>query len=128
MDIIRKKMALTAIIIFLLFTATGNVLVQAQQDFIPLEPIPGVTDQTDPGKFFSGVFKFGITIASFLAIIMIMIGGLQYMSTDKISGKEEGRDRITQAIMGIILILLSVIILEVINPDILNLDLFRSFK
>lgn len=124
MDISRKKMALIVVIIFLLFAATGNVL--AQQDFVPLEAIPGITDQTDPGTFFNNIFKIGITIASFLAIIMIMIGGLQYMSTDKINDKEEGKDRITQAILGIILILLSVIILEIINPDILNLNLFRS--
>lgn len=126
MDISRKKMTLTIVIIFLLFAVAGNVL--AQQDFVPLQPIPGITDQTDPGKFFNGIFKIGITIASFLAIIMIMIGGIQYMSTDKINEKEEGKDRITKAIMGIILILLSVIILEIINPDILNLDLFRNAK
>ena len=53
-----------------------------------------------------------------------MIGGLQYMSTDKISGKEDGKDKITQALLGVILILLSVVILEIINPDILQFDLF----
>lgn len=98
------------------------------QNFVPLQKITNLTDQTDPASFFSAIFKLGITIAAFLAVIMIMIGGLQYMSTDKISGKEDGKDRITKAILGIILILLSVIILEIINPDILNFNLFKPNK
>ena len=102
-----------------------SILLAETHAFVPLQEIPNFTDKTDPASFFSAIFTLGITIATFLAVIMIMIGGLQYMSTDKISGKEDGKEKITQAILGIILILLSVIILEIINPNILDFNLFN---
>ncbi|MFQ5661885.1 MAG: hypothetical protein ACE5F2_01375 [Candidatus Paceibacteria bacterium] len=92
-------------------------------EFVPLEPIPGVIDAEtakDPSKFFNGLFTFGIAIAGFLAVVMIAVGGIQYMSTDAVSGKGEGRERITYALMGLLLILFSWILLKTINPDILN--------
>ena len=66
---------------------------EARSDFTPLNPIKGVTDRDaaeSPSKFFNGMFTFGISIAAFLAVLMIAIGGIQYMSTDAASGKSEG--------------------------------------
>ena len=123
MNNIKTKTVYALGIVFVFFVTAG--IVWAENGFIALEPIPGVTDAENPGDFFNSIFRFGITIASFLAVMRIMIGGITYMSTDKIGGKESGKDMITQAILGILLILISVIMLEVINPDILNLNLFR---
>jgi hypothetical protein len=98
-------------------------------EFVPLAPILWVTDAEtakDTSAFFSGAFKLGITIAGFLAVIMIAVGGLQYMSTDTIGGKGEGRERITYAIMGLLLILFAWILLSTINPDIVSLRLFSN--
>lgn len=121
---VNFKKIILAIYTFMLLAPYS--LLAETHTFVPLQEIPNLTDKTnDPAAFFSSIFTLGITIAAFLAVIMIMIGGLQYMSTDKISGKEDGKDRITQAILGIILILLSVIILEIINPDILKFSLFN---
>ena len=78
----------------------------------------------DPSIFFNGLFKFGIIIAGFLAVVMIAFGGIQYMSTDAIHGKSEGRERITYALMGLLLVLFSWILLNTINPDILSFNLF----
>ena len=123
MNNIKTKIVYVLGTVFVFLVTAG--IVWAENGFVALEPIPGVTNAKNPGEFFNGIFKFGITIASFLAVIMIMIGGIIYMSTDKIGGKESGKDMINQAILGILLILISVIMLEVINPDILNLNLFR---
>ena len=102
-----------------------NARREARSDFTALSPIPGVTDEAaakDPSKFFNGMFMFGISIAAFLAVLMIAIGGIQYMSTDAVSGKTEGRERITYAIMGLLLVLFSWILLRQINPEILNFN------
>ena len=56
--------------------------------------------------------------------MMIAFGGIQYMSTDAIHGKSEGRERITYALMGLLLVLFSWILLNTINPDILSFNLF----
>ena len=98
-------------------------------EFVPLQEIPGVIDvetAKSPSKFFNGLFKFGIIIAGFLTVVMIAVGGIQYMSTDAIHGKSEGRERITYALMGLLLILFSWILLNTINPDILNFDIFNE--
>lgn len=96
--------------------------------FVPLQEIPKVIDKStadNPSLFFNAMFNFGIIIAGFLAVIMIAIGGIQYMSTDAIHGKSEGREKITYALMGLLLILFSYILLKTINPDILKFDLFN---
>ena len=67
------------------------------------------------------MFMFGISIAAFLAVLMIAIGGIQYMSTDAVSGKTEGKERIQYAVMGLLLVFFSWILLKQINPEILIL-------
>ncbi len=102
-----------------------------------LAPLPGVgnckdingkqvcTIQTNqPGalqNYLSIIFALLIGIAGLLAVIMIVVGGIEYMSTDAFSGKEEGRERVTQAIVGLLLALGAWLILYTINPDILSL-------
>ena len=97
-------------------------------DFVPLAPIPGLIDKDtakDPSKFFNALFTYGITIAGLLAVIMITVGGIQYMTSDAVSNKTEGRERITYALMGLLLVLFSWVLLYTINPEILNLTLFK---
>ena len=98
-------------------------------EFVPLQTIKDVIDKTtakNPSLFFNAMFDFGIVIAGFLAVIMIAYGGIRYMSTDAIHGKSEGREIITAALMGLLLILFSYILLKTINPDILKFDLFNK--
>ena len=66
------------------------------------------------------MFKFLIAIAGVLAVIMIVIGGVEYMSTDAVYGKSEGKNKITRALGGLLLALISWLILNTINPDTLN--------
>tara|TARA_B100001971_G_scaffold103690_1_gene95495 strand:- start:47 stop:832 length:786 start_codon:yes stop_codon:yes gene_type:complete len=103
---------------------------EQDKEFVPLETIPGVIEggNTDLNQFFNGLFKFGIIIAGFLAVVMIAVGGIQYMSTDAIHGKSEGRERITYALMGLLLILFSWILLNTVNPDILDFSNDALFK
>ena len=96
--------------------------------FVPLWPIPGLIEKgnTDLTKFFNNLFNIGITIAGFLSVVMIAVGGIQYMSTDAVSNKTEGKDRITYALLGLLLVLFSWILLYTINPDILKFNLFEK--
>lgn len=95
--------------------------VALEKDFF--EKLGGQESVNNTSVFFNNLFTFGIYIAGFLATIMIAVGGIQYMSTDAVSGKTEGRERITYAIMGLLLVLFSWILLNQINPDLLNLTI-----
>ncbi len=81
------------------------------------------TGSGDLGAFLSQAFQFGLAIAAALAVIMIVWGGVQIMTTDSWSGKSEGKQRIWDALIGLGLALVSWLILYTINPEILNFKL-----
>jgi len=99
----------------------------------PLSPLPGI-GQTVPGgtetvidvtqhqAYFEGMFRLLISIATALAVIMIMIGGMQYMMSGAFSTKEEGKKRIFAAVFGLLLAFLAWVILFTINPNLLRLE------
>ncbi|MSU55484.1 MAG: hypothetical protein EXS46_03030 [Candidatus Taylorbacteria bacterium] len=104
--------------------------------YIPLAPISpndtAVNCADGDGKivkctnlkiYLTGMFKVGVAAAGILAFLMIVWGGFTYLSTDAITGKEEGKERIQRALGGLILALASYIILYTINPQLVNLDL-----
>ncbi len=106
-------------------------IVEAPSEFKALEPkffeqVGGDAALKDPSVFFNKLFQFGIIIAGFLSVVMIAVGGIQYMSTDAVSNKTEGKDRITYALLGLLLVLFSWILLYTINPDILKFNLFEK--
>jgi hypothetical protein len=73
--------------------------------------------------YLQGLYRAGIAIATGLALIMIVVGGLEYVSTDSIQGKSSGKDRIQNAILGLLLALTSYIILQQVNPNLLKSNL-----
>ncbi|TSA43982.1 hypothetical protein D4R49_01125 [bacterium] len=100
----------------------------AAGDFVPLAPIPGLTqgitaDQTGLANFFNNLYKFSIGLAAALAVIMIIWGGLEYATQDSISKKSDGKERIYNAIFGLVLVLAPALVFSIINPAILNLSI-----
>lgn len=95
--------------------------------FVPLAPIPGLTDiQPTPNglaDFFNNLYKYIIGLAAILAIIEIIWGGLEISTKDSVSKQSDGKERITQAIFGLVLVLSPVLVFSIINPSILNLSL-----
>lgn len=105
------------------FSFSAEVLAQSPSSVTLLSPLPGTTGSTDLETYLPLVFNLAIGIAGVLAVIMIIIGGLQYMSTDAIGGKQEGKNRITAALGGLLLALVAYIILQTINPKLVNFNL-----
>lgn len=105
--------------------------------YTPLAPLPGttqgncVTDKdgkvsgctTDIQTYLPGVFNLAIGIAGVLAVLMIIIGGVQYITTDAIQGKHDGKERIQNALRGLVLVLVSWVLLYTINPKLTVFDL-----
>ncbi len=95
-------------------------------DYVPLAPITGTvsaTGSTNLSTYLTGIFKVGIAAAAALAFIRIVWGGFVYLSTDAITGKEEGKEKIGRALGGLVLALAAYIILNTINPQLVNLNL-----
>jgi hypothetical protein len=111
--------------------------------YTPLAPLPGVEtsgcidDKGNPcidtqkstanpcpfGNYLNIMFKLFLGVAGVLAVVMIVMGGVQYMTSDLVSSKEEGKKTITNAIFGLLIGLGAVLILNTINPNLLDVCL-----
>jgi hypothetical protein len=103
-------------------TQTGTNL-----GYTPLEPIPGITsgsfDVTNPSnlpQIISLVFKILITIGALFAVLNLTIGGIQYMTAEAVGNKTGGIKRAQNALKAILLITMSWLILNTINPNLLR--------
>lgn len=90
----------------------------------PLPVIPGVGGGTsmDLNTYIGYIFKFSIAIAAFLAVIMIIWGGFEIMTSEAIPVKMEGKERIKNAIIGLIMVLASYLILNTIDPRLVQIN------
>jgi hypothetical protein len=62
-------------------------------------PQPDLTGgSNDFAGFFNYIFKLVIGLTGVLAVLMIIIGGIQYVSTDSWSGKDSGEEENTSCI------------------------------
>lgn len=104
--------------------ATGSGTTNSS--FVPLTNIPGLTNvaanSAGLATFFNNLYKYLIGIAAVLAVIEIIWGGLEMMG-ESVTKHSKGRERITQAILGLVLVLSPVLVFTIINPSILNLSL-----
>lgn len=78
--------------------------------------------------FFNGLFKAAIIAGALLAVIRLGYGGIVYMTTELMPSKQSARKIIADAVLGLLLLLSIWVILNQINPDILNLDITRSVR
>lgn len=91
--------------------------------YVPLESVGGVRagEPISAGSYLASIYQTGIAIAGVLAVLMIVVGGVQYISSGiSPSAKEDAKSRITSALLGLLLALISWIILNTINPTLLN--------
>lgn len=83
----------------------------------PLAPLPGFTGNPDLGQWLQSLFTILIVIAGILALIMIIVGGITYITSESFGGKGQGKTYIINAIAGLVLALGAWVILNTINPN-----------
>ncbi len=81
-----------------------------------------VKSENSLGRYLNVMIRIFIGICAVLAMVMIIMGGLEYMTSELVSSKESGKHKITGALLGLILALGSYAILNTINPDLLKSD------
>jgi len=109
--------------------AGGTTSKSTDTTYQPLARLPGLQESYDTAKecalgdYLNTIIKIIIGLCIVLAVFMIFIGGLEYMSNEIISNKEHGKERIRNAILGLLLALSAYTILNTINPALLNVCL-----
>ncbi|HTY39479.1 MAG TPA: hypothetical protein VMC43_00070 [Candidatus Paceibacterota bacterium] len=75
----------------------------------------------DPGTIITQIFNFALALAGLLAFLMIVWGGVKYAANPGNSGAQsDAKDRILQAILGLLLLFGSVLVLNTVNPQIMK--------
>ena len=88
--------------------------------------LPPIAGQPSPSEGFpqyiNYLFIFGLGLITVLALAQMMIGGIQYiLAAGNVANKVDAKDTIKQALIGLGLLLVSYLLLNTINPDLVNL-------
>jgi hypothetical protein len=101
--------------------ATAAILTGEYQPLAPIDIGPTKVRTDLSGLIIDG-FRIAVAVSALLAVIMIVIGGFQYMATDKVFSKGEARKRIQSAIYGLLLVMFTFLILQTINPSFVDVS------
>lgn len=90
-----------------------------------LQPLPqegkDLQENVTLEEYLAWVYGFALTLAGFLAVMMIVIGGVEYIiSGANESMKSAANKRIWGAIWGLVLVMAAYIILYTINPSLVD--------
>src|SRR3989338_4941737 len=69
------------------------------------------------GVYITGVYRFLLPFAAAIAIIMVMIGGLQYVLAAGSGNVKAAEDRIKNSVVGLVLLLGTYVVLYAVNPQ-----------
>jgi hypothetical protein len=113
------------IFLFLFSLASVPLFVFAQATINPAIPGMGtVSSTTPPGAWVSKIYDFALMIGGVLAFGAIVYGGVLYAaSMGNPSKQSEGKEWVTSALLGVLLLGGAYLILYTINPDLVNLNL-----
>ncbi|KND51525.1 MAG: hypothetical protein AB202_03070 [Parcubacteria bacterium C7867-007] len=124
-----NRPTLTTTSTFLLSTVLLSIpfLVFADDSFVPLTSLPGldnvIGESTLPG-FINNLYRLLIGAAAIVAVVEIIWAGFLFMnSNDSISANKKAKQKITNAIIGLVLVLSPYVVFSVINPKILDVNL-----
>jgi hypothetical protein len=79
---------------------------------------------TNIGAFINFIYRYGVTIAGVLAVVMIIIAGVQWtLSAGSPERIGAAKKRIAGASVGVLLAVLSYVLLNTVNPYLVNIRL-----
>lgn len=110
--------------------AFGSFLfIASAQNYETLAPLPGTTisegaKTTDMGTYLAGAIKLLLAIGASIAILMTVIGGTHYVAAGiSPDAKSNAKKMIADAFIGLSLMLVSYLILNSINPKLVQFNL-----
>jgi hypothetical protein len=103
----------------------GGVGSAQQSPFLSRLFDPSTTSLT---QFFNAAFKTALVIGAMLAVLRLGYAGFVYLTSDLPGSKGNARTIISEAVLGLLLLLAVWLILNQINPQILNLNILQNVR
>ena len=89
----------------------------------------GATTKTVPiADYINLLYTYSLGVAALIAVVMIMIGGAQYIvgargNTEEVS---KAKDRIRNAVVGLVLLLSAYLVLATVNPNLVKFTVLKA--
>ena len=79
------------------------------------------------GDYINLLYTYSLSIAAIIAVVMIMIGGVQYVIGSGTGGEAvtAARKRITNAVTGLVLLLFAYLVLNTVNPALVKFKVLQ---
>lgn len=104
---------------FAVIPSSGNLLTTGIDSGTRLT---GALQNANMAEFINVAFETTLVVGAILAVARITWGGFIYMTKDSFPSKMDAKKIITDAVIGLVLLMSIWLILRQINPDILKLD------
>lgn len=90
--------------------------------------IPGLegTQVRNLGQYIQVIYVWAVRIAAVLAVVVIMVGGLLWLTSGGAERLGKAKELIGNAVIGLLITVGSYLILQTINPDLVRLSLPRT--
>ena len=109
------------------FASTHNTDTTPTPLYTPIVGIPGMDVNTlSTEGYVEALYYLAITVAAILAVYQILFGGIRWMFDGIATHKEEAKSQIQGAVFGLLIVLSAVLVLETINVDLTNLNIFGN--
>ncbi len=126
----KKKLYILILIILAgIFSPVFQVHAQTSStNYQLLAPLPemeenfNTADDSALSTYLNSIIKTIIGLSAVFAVVMIVIGGMEYMTSELVSSKEAGKERIKDALLGLLIALGAWALLNTINPELLKSD------
>lgn len=100
-----------------------------QLQYTPLEPLSSPTGGQTPanlsnlGAYLNYLFPILISIGGLIGVVMFTVGGIIYMTSSVAGDKSRAIERMKASTWGLLLLIASVLILRIINPQLVVFNL-----
>lgn len=122
MKIIKRKALITILVLFLLMPSISSAI-NLNLNYPEIGGFDLNSDQ-DINQVVSWFYYFVISIAGLAVFVMLVWGGFTWLTSAGEPAKiSDAKDRIYSAFLGLLLILASYLIMQLINPDLVALNL-----
>ncbi len=113
------------VVLFLLITTHTFAAV----DYKPIVGLPGLENldkTTSIATYINAVYLLIIGLGALLGVMRIAWAGVKYSLSDIVTNKESAKHDIQGVLLGLAILLIPFIVLNTINPDLVNLNVLKG--